>query len=182
MWTVSLLKYINTLLKTGICWVLLNGVVIGNGPEILTGSWGCQKEKKNVAELAMGTLCTIQASSASESTQAELLGRHERNSCAERAVASFPSERPHLRTVKIGSKSTYHLITMVGFWHLQICSRATVWTVTELNSISELNKAFDLPELCMCIWKKIKLKSAWEREKGREKRQEEEKKGKGRGD
>lgn len=154
MWTVSLLKYINTLLKTGICWVLLNGVVIGNGPEILTGSWGCQKEKKNVAELAMGTLCTIQASSASESTQAELLGRHERNSCAERAVASFPSERPHLRTVKIGSKSTYHLITMVGFWHLQICSRATVWTVTELNSISELNKAFDLPELCMCIWKK----------------------------
>lgn len=48
---------------------------------------GLPGRKKNVTELAMGTLCTIQASSASESTQAELLGWYERNSCAEKAVA-----------------------------------------------------------------------------------------------
>lgn len=154
MWTVSLLKYINTLLKTGIWWVFLNGVVIGKGPEILTGSWGCQKGKKNVAKLAMGTLCTIQASSASESTQAEPLGRHERKFCAEKAVASFLSERPRLRTVKIGSKSTYRLIIRVGFWRLQIVSAATVWAVAELNSISEFNEAFDLLELCILYLQK----------------------------
>lgn len=65
--------------------MFLNGVVIGNGPEILTGGWVARKKKekrKKVAELAMGTLCTVQASSASASTQTELLGRHERNSCA----------------------------------------------------------------------------------------------------
>lgn len=105
----------------------------------------------------MRTLCTIQASSASESTQAEPLGRHERKFCAEKAVAPFLSERPRLRTVKIGSKSTYRLIITVGFWRLRIVSAATVWAVAELNSISEFNEAFDLPELhILYLQKKIK--------------------------
>lgn len=76
---------------------------------------GLPERKKKVAKLAMGTLCTIQASSASESTQAEPLGRHERKFCAEKAAAPFLSERPRLSTVKIGSKSTYSLIITVGF-------------------------------------------------------------------
>ena len=38
--------------------------------------------------------------------------------------------------------------------------------MAELNSISEFNEAFDLPELCILYLKK-KIKSAWERKEKR---------------
>lgn len=70
------------------------------GPRNLDWMLACQGRNAGV----LVVFAQFRHSSASEHTEAHLLGWHEKNSCLENAVASFPSERALLRILTKGLK------------------------------------------------------------------------------
>ena len=114
--------------------MVLNGAAAGRGPGALIGCRGCQKL---VAELAAEALHTIQKQFCLWAPRADLLGRHERNSCVEKAVASIPSEGALWRILTAGQKPLTVSPWGWGRGSADILG-ATIRTGTSLDAISEL--------------------------------------------